>query len=221
MDKQKEQEFLEYFHYVEQSEEYKQVQPHFDKCECTRTATIGPLVELYRKSKAKTFGDWFEYYQHTSYYKNLPFAVGVLQDRLHRNKIDYSDEVVRICLKTFIIYKTWFGCEMEKKAKNILNEKEFYGLWTTPYIDRVMGVDFVMVHKGKWAFGVQVKPTSFKRTKEFYGKQKIFRDRYHLPVFYLRYNRDSQEFIKDDLDKIIKWKNHIKEQGIINTKAGT
>ena len=79
-------------------------------------------------------------------------------------------------------------------------------------MDFIYGVDFVLVHNGKYTIGIQVKPMSYTETDRDWERMKKFYRKYKAPIFYLRYNWETQEFYQKDIEYIEKRKQLIIEK---------
>lgn len=207
---EREKQYIIFFEKVSKSKEYKTIQKYFDSGNCASCKMIGHIAYLIRQSNAKTFFEWFNYYKKTLYYYKLTFATTNLQKELRSHNIYYSDKVVEICLKTFIIYKTWIGCQKERDAMEVLSDDNFYCIYPHYSFDIRYAVDFVLVYNKKYRIGIQVKPDTYKETKHDWEKMLKFYRKYKAPVLYIRYNRKTKEFLPADISYIEYRKNIIK-----------
>lgn len=205
-------EYISFFQSFSYSHEYRTIQKYFYKSDCVSCHMIGHISELIRKSKATTICEWHDFYKTTIYYPNLSLAASNLQMTLAENDLFYSIQTVLLCLKTFIIYKAWIGCQKEQEAMNIFNDENYYSLYPHPAIDLRYGVDFVLVYNGRYRIGIQVKPTSYIESVRDRERMKAFYRKYKVPVFYLHYNSKTQQFLQSDIDFIEKQKQLIIEK---------
>ena len=208
--------YLRFFEQVEVSKQYMDIQPYFGVSHCVYYELIGYMIRLCRNSQTNCFIECYEFYLLTIYYENLTIATERLQCILHSNGIYYNDTVVRICLKTFIIYKTWIGCQMERQAILLIKDKDFYCIHANRNYDIYNGIDLFCVYQGKWAFAIQVKSDSYRENETDKRRIQKFVNRYHLPVIYLKYDRHTKRFPSDELEKVEKIKKNIRDNG----KAG-
>lgn len=185
-EEQRDKEYIQYFEKISNSKEYHTIQRYFTKSNCTDIRIVGHVVYLCRSSGARAFYDWYTYYTGTDYYRNFSFAVTRLYMCLLEHNLRFSKKVIYICLKTFIIYQTWVGCQQESRAVRLLQDKDFYCIHTSPYSDMAYGVDLICFYKSHFAFGLQVKPTSYIPTETDKKRLDRFINRFHVPVYYLR-----------------------------------
>lgn len=199
---QRDKEYHSFFQKMSDSNEYKTIQKYFYKSDCVSCTMIGHITRLIRESQATTLCEWYDFYKHTTYYSNLTIATKNLQTTLTEYNLSYPVQTVLLCLKTFIIYKAWIGCQMEQEAMKILNDTNYYSIYPHPTMDIRYAVDFVLVHNKKYTIGVQVKPVTYRETDRDWERMKNFYRKYKAPVFYLRYNPKTQKFLQTDIQFI-------------------
>lgn len=196
--------YINYYERILKSQNYKIVQLYFKDNGCVDYQVVGHTTSLCRQSKAKKFIDWIKYYASTPYANNLSIAVRKLQEVLKEHQLEYSDEVVEICLKTFILYQTWKGVEQELAATQLLTDKNYYCLFPKSEIDLYQNVDIILVSRSrrKWVAGIQVKPSSFYEQESDRKRTSDFHKRYHLPTMNIRYDRYTREFFDADIENV-------------------
>lgn len=205
------QDYINYYEKVVKTNNYKTIQVYFKSNDCVNHELVGHMTYLCRQSKAKNFLDWVKYYNTTPYAKNLSVAVQKLQKKLKENNLEYTDEVVGICLKAFILYQTWIGVEQEKAAMKLLADGNFYCLYPQSDIDLYHNIDIILVSrsKKKWVAGIQVKPSSFVEMDSDRYRTTKFHKRYHLPTMNVRYDRYTKRFYQIDIENLQLYKRQL------------
>ena len=115
------EEYTSFFKKISHSNEYKTIQKYFYRCDCVSYHMVGHIALLIRDSKATTLCEWFDFYKTTVYYSNLKIATKNLHTALLEDNHVYTVQIVSLCLKTFIFYKSWIGCKKEQEAMKLFH----------------------------------------------------------------------------------------------------
>lgn len=194
-------EYLDCFEEIANSKKYGIIQHYFKGSGCVNSELIGSVSTMCRQSGAKNFKEWYRYYHKTPYANNLNVGVTRLQCALKKDGWEYNDEDVLMCLKTFVLYQTWIGMLQEKRIKYMLEDENFYCLFSDAKNDIEYNVDLLLVSKKqkKWVCGLQVKPASYKEIEFDRTRTMNFHKKYNIPMLYIRYYTDTKDYFEMDL----------------------
>lgn len=175
-----------------------------------------PVMSLIRKHKPKTHIELYNLIKN-HYKTNCECGIkstGTVEDfgknlynaqqKYWNNKRYSLKQCIRWEYNLFIVQSMKGQC-MEEKVKQILEKKltnEYMINETNDYIDDTLRVDLEVYKKNKTICGIQVKPISFKKTrntiKEYNKKSNL---EYGLKVFYIYYEYDTEKLL--NIEKII------------------
>ena len=194
-------EYLECFEEIANSKKYGIIQHYFRGSGAVNYELIGSVSTMCRQSGAKNFKDWYNYYHQTPYADNLKKAVNLLQIALKKDGWEYNDKDAFMCLKTFVLYQTWVGMLQEKRIKYMLEDEDFYCLFSDRKTDMEYNIDLLLISKNqkKWVCGLQIKPTSYKEIEYDRKRTMTFQKKYNIPMLYIRYYTDTKDYVEMDL----------------------
>ena len=126
-----------------------------------------------------------------------------------------------------LIYCTFYGCQYEVKAQDIIINKGYSVEMPTIEDDTKYGIDLKVYNNNhKHLCNVQVKPITFfygngssitNRRVYDYGKTQTGGVKYGVPTFYMVYNKNKDTFVKNKNNKyLFKFDDIVQYNGYVN-----
>lgn len=203
------------------------------------TVNWGCCTYLYKKyQQPTTLVDFYNNYINDSDYNIVidnPKEFGRDRDYIHQyaeylKEIDDDKEEIDTYY-WYIIYKliycTFYGCQYEGKAKEIITEKGYIAETPTIEDDAKFGIDLKVYNQNhKHLCNVQVKPVTFfygngstitNRRVYDYKKTQTAEVKYGVPTYYMVYNKDKDEFAMNKNNKyLFKFTDIVQLNGYVN-----
>lgn len=167
---------------------------------------LGCLTCLYRQYKPKDEEEFKRLYlkEYSEEYNDV-----ILKLKTDVKEYSYSDLVNFLDKKLFT--NTIEGIKKELKAQEIIKNSGYKVEQPNENDDVKLGIDFKCFKDNKLKFLIQVKPHTFfigntneslvRDRKKAIEKERLAKSKYKVPVIYLVYNKNNDEFIKNKQGK--------------------